>query len=207
MLDALVKAVHHYLDKQDEPFVKNLFDRLKEISSGKIRTDGLHQALFELGVRGEAEDLMVVNDLDKTGGLDYEEFKRAVAQPPTQLEQWAGMLPLAGLLASSLPISCGQGDQPLRDFSRLREDEIYDAVEAFREGLTRLLMESKTKLRQIFEAADEKAIQAANDSARGVSAVTKFKTFKMSTGKVAEYYSGLSGRIGKFHWTWVEKQH
>ncbi len=133
-------------------------------------------------------------DLDENGGLDYEEFKRAAIQPPTQLEQWASMLPIAGLLARSLPVSAGPGDQPLRDFSRLDEDTISTAVDVFSWGLKRLLLREQATLMQVFKNVDEKA-SAAKDEA--VSVVTKFKTFKMSTGKVADYYVGLAGRIGK----------
>jgi hypothetical protein len=203
---ALALSVHHFLDRQKDSLFKEVFERFKEESSGTIRTDVLQQALFEFGVpvpKKTAEELMLAMDLDENGGLDYEEFKRAVAQPLTQLEQWASMLPLAGLLASSLPISSGQGDQPLRDLSRLSEDQIGAAVEAFRGGLTRLLLDAKTKLRQMFEVADKKAFDAAQDLASGVSAVSKFKTFKMSTGKVADFHHGLSSRVGKFHLTWV----
>ena len=206
MADNLITAVHHFLDRQEDSLYRNVFDRFKEMPSGTMKTDGLHQALHLLGVpvvRKRAEDLLVAMDLDENGVLDYEEFKRAVAQPLTQLEQWASMLPLAGLLASSLPISSGQGDQPLRDLSRLSEDQIGAAVEAFRGGLTRLLLDAKTKLRQMFEVADKKAFDAAQDLASGVSAVSKFKTFKMSTGKVADFHHGLSSRVGKFHLTWV----
>jgi hypothetical protein len=196
---ALALSVHHFLDRQKDSLFKEVFERFKEESSGTIRTDVLQQALFEFGVpvpKKTAEELMLAMDLDENGGLDYEEFKRAVAQPPTQLEQWASMLPLAGMLASSLPISGGQGDQPLRDFSRLGEDEIKAAVEAFRGGLTQLLLEAKTKLTHMFEVADKKASKAAQDSADGCSTVSKFKTFKMSTGTISDYHGGLSSRIG-----------
>jgi hypothetical protein len=166
-----------------------------------MKTDGLHQALHLLGVpvvRKRAEDLLVAMDLDENGVLDYEEFKRAVAQPLTQLEQWASMLPLAGMLARSLPVSGGQGDQPLRDFSRLGEDGIDTAVEVFSEGLRRLLMQAKDSTKQMFDTVDDKVLEAAKDSADGVSAASKFKTFKMSTGTIEEYHEGLSSRIGEF---------
>ena len=203
---SLITAVHQFLDRQEDSLYRNVFDHFKDMPSGTLSTDGLRRAMHSLGVpvlRKGAEELMAVMDLDENGVLDYEEFKRAVAQPLTQLEQWASMLPLAGLLASSLPISSGHGDQPLRDLSRLSEDQIDAAVEAFRGGLTRLLMDAKTKLRQMFQDADRKAHDAAQDLASGVSVVSKFKTFKMSTGTVADYHDHLSSRIGKFRLTWV----
>jgi hypothetical protein len=144
----------------------------------------------------KVEELMVAMDLDENGGLDFEEFKRAVQQPPTQLEQWASMLPLAGLVARSLPISGGLGDKPLRDISRLCDVDIDTAVEVFSEGLKLLLITARTSIRQMFDSVDRKASEAAKDLANGVSAVSKFSTFKMSTGKVVEYHEGLSGRIG-----------
>ena len=108
------------------------------------------------------------------------------------------MLPLAGILARCLPISDGQGDQPLRDFSRLGEDGIDTAVEVFSEGLKLLLSTARASTRQMFDSMDKKAFEAAKDLADGVSAVSKYKTFKMSTGKVADYHEGLSSRIGMY---------
>jgi hypothetical protein len=171
-----------------------------------IRADGLHSALHELGVsmeRAKVEELMVLMDLDGNGCLDFEEFKRAVQQQPTQLEQWTSMLPLSGMLAKSLPVSGGLGDQPLRDFSRLSEDEINTAADVFSDGLRRLLMEAKSDLRQMFDCVDKKASEAAKDSAGGVSAVSKFKTFKMNTGVVADYHEGLSSRIGALTYAFI----
>jgi hypothetical protein len=215
----MIRAVHQYLDRQGDLFLKGVFERFADFSSvsgaardvgdcsrqskskckASIRTNGLQNALLELGVHMEMEKveaLMDVMDLDENGCLDFEEFKRAVLQPPTQLEQWASMLPLAGMLARCLPVSGGMGDQPLRDFSKLGEDEINAAVEVFGEGLKRLLFEAKATSKKMFESTDEKAKNAAKDSANGVSAGRKFKTFKMSTGTVDDFYKGVSSRVG-----------
>jgi hypothetical protein len=195
--------VHQYLDRQGHSFFKGVFEKFAdiEISMGTagdtafdhsymdyssmsvskskvkalIRTDGLKDALLELGVqmkREKVEALMAVMDLDENGGLDFDEFKRAVQQPLTQLEQWASMLPLAGVLARSLPVSGGQGDQSLRDFSRLGEDEINAAVVVvFSEGLRCLLMEANASesARQMFDSVNKKVEEAGRAS--GVSAV------------------------------------
>ena len=205
MEEALVMAVHAYLDRQGDFFLRGIFNEFSEFSAESteacIKADALHDALHKLNVhlsKEKEEELMAMMDLDENGGLDYDEFKRAVAQPPTQLEQWASMLPLAGLLAKSLPITSGQGDQPLRDFSRLSVEEIDTTVNAFRVGLRRLLLEAKTTTKHMFANVDKKAVEAAKDSADGISAVSKFKSFKMSTGKVADYYNGLACRIGTF---------
>ena len=139
---------------------------------------------------------MAMMDLDENGGLDYDEFKRAVAQPPTQLEQWASMLPLAGLLARSLPVSGGRGDQPLRDFSQLKDIQIKTIVDVFSEGLTLLLFKAQATSKQMFDTMDKRASETAKDSADGVAAISKFTTFKMITGNVSNYHEGLIGRIG-----------
>ncbi len=165
-----------------------------------IRADGLHAALLELGVHldsSKVDVLMLMTDLDENGGLNFTEFKRAVQQQPrTELEQWASLLPLAGMLARSLPVSGGPGDQPLRDFSRLADDEIETAVHVFSEGLKQLLSSARASTRQMFDSTDKKALEAAKDLADGVSASSKFKTFKMSTGTVEDYHDGLTSRIG-----------
>ncbi len=72
-------------------------------------------------------------------------------------------------------------------------------------GLTRQLMTKKTVLRQMFDSLDKKVSEAAKESAGGVSGVSKFKTFKMSTGKVTEYFEGLSSRIGMFLESWTQR--
>ncbi len=218
--------MHQYLDKQADSFLKEVFDKFADSSDGTfveaikehtctstcteddlvsgskskfkglMSTDGLQGALRELGApveRQKVKELMVLMDLDENGGLDFEEFKRAVQQPPTQLEQWAGMLPLAGMLARSLPVSGSQGDQPLRDFSRLSEFAINIAVEALSDGLKRLLKEAQATARCMFDSVDKKASEASKDSA-----VSKFTTFKMSTGTVQNYHKGLADRIGAF---------
>ncbi len=147
-----------------DPFWKRVFDKFAEGSL--IRTRGLQDAQLELHVSVEAEEvekLMTAMDPDEKGGLDFEEFKRAVLPPQTQLEQWASMLPLAGMLARSLPVSGGHGDQSLRDFSRLDEDDINTTVKVFSEGLKRLLMEANEAASVMFSSVDKKALEAAKD--------------------------------------------
>ena len=201
-LDAGISAVNQYLDQQGDSFLKGVFDKFADVSilipgsKPTIKTEGLQHALLELGVhmaREKVEALVTAMDIDESGSLDFEEFKLAVQQQPTQLEQWASMLPLAGMLARSLPVSGGQGDISLREFSKLEENEVNTAVEVFSEGLRRLLMQAKDTLRQMFNNVDKRASEAEN------SAVAKFKSFKMSTGKVADYHRGLSSRIGTFN--------
>ena len=222
-----------FLDRQEDSFLKGIFNKFAGISGVPtgdyflkhpctidglisksmtivepcIGADGLQAALLELGVhmeRRKVEELIAVMDLDESGGLDYEEFKRAVQQTPTQLEQWASMLPLGGLLARSLPVSGGQGDQPLRDFSQLKDIQIKTIVDVFSEGLTLLLFKAQATSKQMFNTMDKRASETAKDSADGVAAISKFTTFKMRTGNVSNYHEGLLSRIGVLHLPWFQ---
>jgi hypothetical protein len=210
------------LDRQGDSFLKTVFDKFADSSSSTateainedlcdfvrgcksrierfVSIDVLQGALLELGVYVEwqkVEELIVLMDLDENSGLDFEEFKRALQQQPTQLEQWAGRLLLAGMLARSIPVSDSQGDQPLRDFSRLDEAAINTILEAFSDGLQRLLIEAQASARQMYKGT---GTEAAKNSASGASTVLKFKTFKISTGTVQNDHKGLADRIGTFH--------
>ncbi len=92
---------------------------------------------------------MTIMALDENGGLDFEEFKRAVKHQPTELDQWASMLPLAVMLARSLPVSCGPGDQRLQQAA---DNEIDTAVEVTSEGLNLLLSSARASTRRMFDS-------------------------------------------------------
>jgi hypothetical protein len=212
-----------YLERQKQVVLKGVFDKFAEpvaivdtiridslslpedSDSSKpkhvalLKSTGLLKALLELGVQIEldqAEKLIVSMDIDDNGGLDFEEFKRAVQQPATPLEQWIALLPINGMLARSFPISSGPGDQMLRNVSRLGPDEIDATIDVFSDALRRQLVDSQTKLRQLFNRVDQNAAEAAKESASAVAAVSKFKTFKMRTGTVKDYVEGIAGRVG-----------
>jgi hypothetical protein len=130
---------------------------------------------------------MVMTDVDKNGGLDFEEFRRALMKPPTKLEQWVGTLPLASMLASCFILP--EGDQ-LHEVSRLSIENLTDIAEAYAYGLKKVLVDSQSNLKETLENMEAKA----KENAGGES--SKFKTFKMSTGSVPHYIEGLIGRIG-----------
>jgi hypothetical protein len=210
--------VQLYLQRQEHEFLKGLFEKFaesvqmidisdtlvsqtshsssEEKQAAMLNSIGLQKALLELGVKMDAdqvEKLIFSMDLDDNGGLDFEEFKRAAQQPATPLEQWVAMLPINGMLARSFPICGDQGYQTLRNVGRLGADDINAAVDVFSAALRHLLVEAQTKLRQMFKMVDERAAEAAKES---VSAVSKYKTFKMRTGTVKDYVEGIAGRVG-----------
>ncbi len=63
-------------------------------------------------------------------------------------------------------------------------------------ALRSVLFEAPVNLQQMFAGVDQKAAEAAMEGA--VTAVSKFKTFKMSTGTVKDYVEGISGRVGMY---------
>ncbi len=212
--------VRLYLERQGHDFMQRVFNQYAELESVPVDTadslsfpvgdgaksklvamlkpSGLQKALQELGVQMDSDavgKLFVSMDLDENGGLDFEEFKRAVQQPVTPLEQWVAMLPINGMLSRSFPVCGGPGDQVLRSISKLGADEIHATVDVFSRALLGLLLEARSNLQQMFRRIDEKAAEAAKGSG---GAVAKFKTFKMRTGTVEDYVGGISGRVGEY---------
>jgi hypothetical protein len=212
--------VRLYLDLRGNGFLQRVFDKYAEHVSvpvetadsisfpesdgsakskreAMLRPAGLQQALQEMGVQmdsDQVEMLLVSMDIDENGGLDFEEFKRAVHQPATPLEQWVAMLPIAGMLSRSFPVCGGPGDQVLRSVSKLSDNEIHASVDVFSRALLGVLTEARADLKQMFGRVDEKAAEAAKGSD---GAVSKFKTFKMNTGTVSDYTEGIASRVGK----------
>jgi hypothetical protein len=213
--------VRLYLDRQGHSFMRRVFNQYVELESVSVdmadsisfpegngsakskrvailKPAGLQQALQEFGVQMDSDKvrkIIVSMDLDENGGLDFEEFKRAVQQPATPLEQWVAMLPINGMLSRSYPVCGGPGDQVLRSVGKLSDDAIRSTIDVLSRALLGLLLEARVNLQQMFGRVDERAAEAAKESD---GAVTKFKIFKMSTGTVADYVEGISGRVSKY---------
>jgi hypothetical protein len=154
----------------------------------------LQSALSDLGMQIDLVEAAVIvssMDLDENGGMDFEEFRRAVERPPTQLEQWAATLQLPGMLAACLSDDADNesGVKSLRQLSTLSEERLDAAATAFSESLHQLLVKAQAQLRDMFAMVDAKAAEDGGSA-------SKFTTFKMSTGGVADYFQGLAGRIG-----------
>jgi hypothetical protein len=95
---AAASSVDRFLKRREEACAKEVFERYADPNAHLILTDGLQRALEEMGVQIKSEEVqavMVMTDVEKNGGLDFEEFRRALMKPPTKLEQWVGTLPLA----------------------------------------------------------------------------------------------------------------
>ncbi len=127
--------------------------------------------------------------MDDNGGLDEKEFTKAVKYPG-KVEQWADSLPLSKLLAHCLSFKFKEADDPLREVSRLSSDELRASANAFGEGVETILGDAVGELKRCFAEMDRMAAESA------AAASSKFQTFKMSSGSVEDFHSGLQGRVG-----------
>jgi hypothetical protein len=156
----------------------------------RIKFGPFKRSLIELGVRLPSDEIKAVfetADTDESGGLYLAGFTRAI-QYPCQVEQWAATLPLSQLLAQCLSFK-ESSDDPLRKVSRLSADELRASADAFSENLRKILAEALSKLSLCFaEVERSSAVSAGHGS--------KFETFKMSSGSVADFHKGLLGRVG-----------
>ena len=136
--DALHKLTT-FLKVWDDVEIEKIFDKYKEPTDSNpksLSAEKLQAALQELGIRPTGS---------ATSGVDLDEFKR-VARSPSEAEQWAQNMPLAGLLAHSLK-SVG-----LKDLAELTEEQIDCRVGIFHECLVRLV---KDKIRLLKKATIE----------------------------------------------------
>ncbi len=215
--------VNSFLKMKNEDFLRRLFQmhaeetsettrmaigerKISKLAEAKpqnsiILADGLRRAFLELGVhmdKEKADALVMSTDSEERGGLDFEDFKRALKQPPTLVEQWICKLPLPGMLASCLPVHNCDGDKPLRDISDLSAETLDAAVEAFSGAVRLLLAEAQTRLQTIFSALDAKAAAPASEARTGDPCVcSKFSTFDFGSDDVDYCHAGLASRIGK----------
>ena len=192
-------SVDLFFKRWEDKHIQSVFKQHVDGVKGLLQLAGLQGALAALGVHlqaEEAEALMVQMDIVGRGGLDVEGFERA-ARSPSKAEQWAGTLPLAGLLASALCFAGeSEGGDPLRQASRFSAARITAATRAFGVGVGRTLGECQVQLRRSFEEMDRRAKEGSS------GASSKFATSKMSCGLVDDFHSGLTGRIGEVaHWS------
>jgi hypothetical protein len=180
-----------FSELRDPQSVKDLFDRHADQSTKLITAMNIRSVMLALGnhvTEDEATVLFQTFDMDENGGLDLQEFKKAI-KFPSKVEQWADNLPLSKLLAHCL--SFKQGDDPLREVSRLSSDELRAVTNAYCESLHLMLMEAVRELNLCYAEMDNTAGLA--------DAGSKFQTFKMSSGSVEDFHNGLQGRVGESH--------
>jgi hypothetical protein len=174
--------------------VKQVFEQHKDRHTNLISISALPGALIDLGISLTTEEISVLfetSDTDENGGLDEQEFTKAVKYPG-KVEQWADSLPLSKLLAHCLSFRFKEGDDPLREVSRLSSAELRASANAFGESVETILGDAVGELKKCYAEMDRMAAESAS------SASSKFQTFKMSSGSVEDFHSGLQGRVGAF---------
>ncbi len=145
----------------------------------------------EVGIQLTAEEASVLFetfDTDENGGLDLQEFTKAIKYP-SKVEQWVDSLPLSKLFAHCL--SFKEGYDSLREVSRLSSDELRASMNAYCESLQIILPDAVGQLKKCFAQMDRVAAESASEAG------SKFQTFKMSSGKVEDFHIGLQGRVGE----------
>ena len=130
-----------FLKVWDDVEIEKVFDKYKEPTDSdpkSLSPEKLQAALQELGI----------HPAGSTERADLDEFKR-MARSPSEAEQWAQNMPLAGLLAHSL--SGRANSAGLKDLALLTEEEIESRVGVFRDCLVRLV---KDKIQLLKEATN-----------------------------------------------------
>jgi hypothetical protein len=190
VLEQVQTSVRTFLRSQNEDSVQQIFLKYSDANSHLLKTDELQAALKEFNINLTAEevaDVMLSMDINNDGGLDLMEFKRALCQPSTQVEQFVRTLPVSGMLASCL--ATHGGAEPLKALCDLPRDELKDRVQVFVPIFLQEVLEPELdKLKKLLKAHEDE--QAALSG-------SKFSGFSMNAGSVRDFYDGPYKRIGE----------
>jgi hypothetical protein len=184
-------AVFFNLRDSETSYISELFKKHANSRTNLLTAESTRSALREIGVRLTAEEAAVlfeIFDTDDNGGLDLQEFMKAIKYPG-KVEQWADSLPLSKLLAHCL--SFKESDDQLREVSSLSSDELCASIKAYSKCLQTILTNALDELKKCYAEMDRMTADSANE------ANSKFQTFKMSSGKVEDFHRGLQGRVGE----------
>ena len=176
--------------------MRGVFDRHVDPVTKLLSANKLQGALSEFGVQltaSEACELMIAMDTDGNGALDFQEFTKALSQPPTQVEQFVDTLPLTGMLAACL--SDPGADDPLKALCNIAPDSsnLISRIDAFALSLRKVLQSELVKLQHMVVA-----MEAEKDSWAG-NAGSKFAAgmVGMNAGTADEFHRGIQERLGE----------
>jgi hypothetical protein len=200
LTEQIQARVAHFHDSRNQQHNELVFNKHANQATNLMTVDAMTAALLELGVQltqDEAAAVFESVDTDENGGLDLQEFTKAINRP-SKVQQWIETLPLAPLLAHCLSFKGGDSSDPLREVSGLSADELRASTQAYCESAQKVLADALRDLKKCYDAMDA---LAASSSANGNS---KFQTPKMSAGSVEEFYKGLVGRVGECRFSGIE---
>jgi hypothetical protein len=174
--------------RRNEMLIEEVFKTRKDDFTGLMSLEAFREALNELDMhRTEIDILSDFQSMStKSGGLDLRGFKAAVSIS-SPIAQWASTLPIAEIIADSLPIYRSQ--DPLRELSQIENDQLEISFTAMLEGLKKLFHGQIDHLAKSMDAWD----QISQDSTLS----TKFQIENMTAGKIGDFYGGLASRTGK----------
>ena len=183
--------VAHFHNSRNHVHNELIFKKHADQATNLMTAAAMTAALRELGVQlteDEAAAVFESADADENGGLDLQEFVKAINRP-SKVQQWVETLPLSSLLAHCLSFKGGDSSDPLREVSRLSAQEIRASIQAYCESAEKIVVDGVSKLKKCQDAMDARTASIAGN--------TKFQTPKMSAGSVEEFYQGLAGRVGE----------
>ena len=183
------ERVRSFLQIRNEDFVRSVFLKYADADSRLVETEMLAAALneFKIGLTAEEANAITTSmDIDNNGGLDFQEFTRALNLPSTQVEQFIKTLPVTGMLANCFTTQ-GAAD-PLKALCDLSCDQLKDRMEVFAPIFLREVLEPElNKLKKLLKAQEEQVAGLLG---------SKFSGFCMNAGSILDFHEGPYKRIG-----------
>jgi hypothetical protein len=192
LVRSLRAKIDMFLKRRTAEFVESAFRKNECKERNLVLKDSLQRALGEFGVyitSEEAEQLFTVVDIENNGGLDLDEFRQAISQPSSQIEQFLNNLPLSGMLASCLVNQ--DSKKPLKDLCNIELERLTAAIDAYSLSLLPMLRDELAKLKELVAAMESKPALEGVDGCG-----TKYFVFSMEAGSVKEYHDGMYSRTG-----------
>jgi hypothetical protein len=188
-------AVSASLHRRDPLFLREVFDRHKD-GTGHVRAPKLIDALSEADSplipdsAAAAAATIAKYGCNSCDHMSFSEFLRA-ANSPDELDLYF-LDKRQPLLADALRALVGRGSDQLLRVSQLPASDVRAASTAVCASLVDEAKSLHEELQRSFEVQFEIQAQMQSDA-------SKFNVVKMACGGVADFHSGLTGRVGMPH--------
>jgi WD40 repeat protein len=189
-------AVFNALKRRDISFLRNVFNRHKDVSGG-LAGQNLIQALQEVDAPTiptsdqEAEDIIKQFDANSNKTLEFGEFQQVVYETD-ELQAWFHEKQLS-IAADALRPLVGRGSDQLKKLSQLSPADIEHAAAVTCSIIPGMLQELHQELQAAFDVQSQIEADMKADP-------SKFNDFyKMACGTITDFHKGLTGRVGMPH--------
>jgi Ca2+-binding EF-hand superfamily protein len=183
--------VENGLKRRDPQSLNIIFQRHAE--NGVLSRENLPIALSNLHLvfsESKLNEMFEMHDLDKSEGLDEQEFGKLVKNS-ILVSQWIRDMPLHELLADCLALWGKDKDgNSFEQLSMLTGEDIKAICTAYQKGLAQILDRAVTDLWHVRKSASE---SHASRSAVGA----KFQVYPYNCGSVSDFHKGLGNRLGR----------